>query len=73
MNDFKNVWERILENSNKIELTTKTNSKAKSLSVFMKKYTVPEGYRITENNFQTKKDIRYIPIYATFCLDNLTI
>lgn len=56
-----------------IELTTKTNSKAKSLSVFMKKYTVPEGYRITENNFQTKKDIRYIPIYATFCLDNLTI
>ena len=56
-----------------IELTTKTDSKAKSLSVFMKKYTVPEGYRITENNFQTKKDIRYIPIYATFCLDNLTI
>ena len=38
-----------------IELTTKTNSKAKSLSVFMKKFIVPEGYRITENNFQTKK------------------
>ncbi len=53
-----------------MEITTKTNSKAKSLSVFMKKYTVPEAYRITENNFQTKKDIRYIPIYAIFCLDN---
>lgn len=56
-----------------IELTTKTNSKAKSLSVFMKKFTVPQGYRITENNFQTKKNIRYIPIYATFCFNNLTI
>ena len=56
-----------------IELTTKTNSKAKSLSVFMKKFIVPEGYRITENNFQTKKSIRYIPIYATFCFDNLSI
>lgn len=56
-----------------IELTTKSNSKAKSLSVFMKKFTVKEGYRITENNFQTKKDIRYIPVYATFCIDNFTV
>ena len=52
-----------------IEITTKTNSKAKSLSVFMKKYTVPQAFRVTENNFSTKKDIRYIPIYAIFCLD----
>ena len=52
-----------------IELTTKTNSKAKSLSVFMKKFTVPQAYRITENNFSIKKDVRYIPIYATFCLN----
>ena len=52
-----------------IELTTKSNSKAKSLAVLMKKYTVPQGIRITENNFSTKKDIRYIPIYAIFCLN----
>ena len=51
-----------------LELTTRTNSKVKSLSVFMKKYTVKEAYRITENNFQIKKDIRYIPIYAIYCL-----
>ena len=56
-----------------LEITTKTNSKAKSLSVFMKKFTVPQAYRITENNFSTKKDIRYIPIYATFCFDNSKI
>lgn len=55
------------------ELTTKTNSKAKSLAVFMKKFTVPQAYRITENNFSTKKDIRYIPIYAMFCLNDTKI
>ena len=53
-----------------LELTTKSNSKAKSLSVFMKKFTVMQAYRITENNFSTKKDVRYIPIYATFCLND---
>ena len=51
-----------------IELTVKTASKAKSLSVLMKKFTVVQAYRITENNFSIKKDVRYIPIYATFCL-----
>ena len=53
-----------------IEITTRKDSKAKSLSVFMKKNVVTQGFRITENNFQTKKDIRYIPIYAAFCLHN---
>ena len=53
-----------------IEITTRTNSKAKSLSVFMKKYTVKDAYRITENNFLTKKDVRYIPVYAVFCLND---
>ena len=54
-----------------IELTIKAASKAKSLSVLMKKFTVIQGYRITENNFSIKKDVRYIPIYATFCLNDI--
>lgn len=53
-----------------IEITTKSLSKSKSLAVFMKKFTVPQAYRITENNFSTKKDIRYIPIYAVYCLND---
>ncbi len=56
-----------------IEIATKTMSKAKSLSVFMKKYTTLQAYRITENNFSTKKDVRYIPVYAAFCLENIEI
>ena len=54
-----------------IEIATRSNSKAKSLSVFMKKFTCLEAYRITENNFSTKKEIRYLPIYAAFCLDDI--
>lgn len=54
-----------------IELTIKKDAKAKSLSVFMSKFTVPQGIRVTENNFQTKKDIRYIPIYAMFTLNEV--
>lgn len=54
-----------------IEIATISNSKAKSLSVFMKKFTCLEAYRITENNFSTKKEIRYLPIYSIFCLNDL--
>ncbi len=56
-----------------IEITTKTRSKAKSLSVFMKNFTVKNAYRITENNFSTKKEVRYIPVYAIFCLNDQRI
>lgn len=52
-----------------LELATKQGSKVKSLSVFMKKYVVTEAYRVTENNFSTKKSVRYLPIYAIFCLN----
>lgn len=53
-----------------IEITTRSMSKAKSLSVLMKRFTVTEAYRITENNFSTKKEIRYLPVYAVFCLND---
>ena len=49
-----------------IELTVRKDSKAKALSVFMSKFKTERGFRITENNFSTKKNIRYIPIYSLF-------
>lgn len=52
-----------------IEINVKSNSKAKSLSVFMKNHKVEESYRITENNFANKKNVRYIPIYSVFCFN----
>jgi len=54
-----------------IEIATKSGSKVKSLSVFMKKYIVTDAYRITENNFSIKKGVRYLPVYALFCLNEL--
>lgn len=56
-----------------IELTIKSSSKAKSLSVFIKKYITQQAYRITENNFSTRKEVRYIPVYAVFCLNDTKI
>lgn len=51
-----------------IELVNKSVSKSKSLSMFMKKFTVKEAVRVTEDNFALKKGIRYLPIYALFCM-----
>ena len=51
-----------------IEIVNKNLSKAKSLSLFMSKFTVTNAIRFTEDNFSSKKGIKYIPIYAAFCL-----
>lgn len=55
-----------------IEIVNKNLSKAKSLSLFMNKFNTPEAIRFTEDNFSRKKGIKYVPVYAAFCLkDNL--
>lgn len=51
-----------------IELVNKNLSKAKSLSLFMSKFNITEAIRFTEDNFSIKKGIKYVPIYAAFCL-----
>ncbi len=54
-----------------IEIINKNLSKAKSLTLFMNKFTIGEAIRITEDNFSRKKGIRYLPLYAMFCLKDL--
>lgn len=51
-----------------IEIVNKNLSKAKSLSLFMSKFEINEAIRFTEDNFSVKKGIKYVPIYAAFCL-----
>ena len=51
-----------------IEIVNKNISKAKSLTMFMSKFDIKDAIRITEDNFGIKKGIKYVPIYATFCL-----
>lgn len=51
-----------------IEIVNKNLSKAKSLSLFMSKFNINEAIRFTDDNFGIKKGIKYVPIYASFCL-----
>ncbi len=54
-----------------IEILNMNLTKAKALSMFMAKFKVSNPIRLTEDNFSKKKNVRYIPIYATFCLKDL--
>lgn len=51
-----------------IELVNKNVSKSKALTLFMNKFNIKDAIRITEDNFSVKKGVRYVPIYALFCL-----
>lgn len=53
-----------------IELVNKNISKSKSLTLFMNKFNINDAIRITDDNFSIKKGIKYIPIYALFCLSD---
>ena len=52
-----------------IELVDKNLSKSKSLTLFMNKIGIKEAIRVTDENFSIKKGVKYIPIYALFCLN----
>lgn len=51
-----------------IEIVNKNMSKSKSLALVMNKFGLEEAIRVTEDNFSVKKGVRYIPLYAMFCL-----
>ena len=51
-----------------IELVNKNVSKSKSLTLFMNKFGIKDAIRVTEDNFCIKKGVKYIPVYALFCL-----
>ena len=54
-----------------IELVPMNKTKSKSLALFIEKYKPVCAFRITGDNFCVKKNVRYIPVYATFCLSEI--
>ena len=54
-----------------IEIVNMNMSKAKALALFIAKYNITNSIRLTEDNFTKKRNIKYVPIYATFCLKDL--
>ena len=54
-----------------IEIVDTRIIKAKALSLLLAKFSINSAIRVTENNFQSKKGIKYIPCYAAFCLKDM--
>lgn len=49
-------------------LHNEESSKSKSLSLTINKYNIPLSIRVGYDNFSLKKNIKYIPYYAVFCI-----
>ena len=54
-----------------IEVVNMKLTKAKAMSMFLKKFEMTDCIRLTEDNFSKKKNVRFIPIYAACCLKDL--
>lgn len=54
-----------------IEVKSSIHTRSKSLNVFKGLYKIPYSIRISTKNFGFENDIKCIPLYSVFCLDNL--
>ena len=54
-----------------IEVVDMKLTKAKAMSMFLKKYELSDSIRLTEDNFSKKKNVRFVPVYASICLKDI--
>lgn len=54
-----------------IEVKSGLHTRSKSLSVFIQRYNVPYSIRFSTKNFGFENDIKCIPLYSAFCLEEL--
>ena len=52
-----------------VEVKAADNVRAKSLGVFMKKYSIEKALRISSKNFGLENNIKSVPLYAVFAID----
>lgn len=52
-----------------IEVKAADNVRAKSLGIFIKKYSPTYAIRISSKNFGFENNIKSIPLYAVFCIN----
>ena len=52
-----------------VEVKAADNVRAKSLGVFMKKYSIEKALRISSKNFGFENNIKSVPLYAAFAID----
>ena len=53
-----------------IEVKSADNTKAKSLSIYIEQYKPKYSIRISTKNFGFENNIKSIPLYAVFCIEN---
>ena len=51
-----------------IEVRPGENTRTKSIEVYRKNHSFPYSVKISQRNYETGADVRYIPYYAVFCL-----
>lgn len=54
-----------------IEVKSGEHTRSKSLNVFRNSYKIPYSIRISTKNFGYENNIKSIPLYSVFCLDEL--
>lgn len=47
------------------------NSKSKSMGLALNKYNIDFAIRFTSDNFKVKNNIKYVPYYAAFCINEV--
>lgn len=51
-----------------IEVSIDQNTRSKSLSIFKETHPVTETIKLSTNHFACKNGIKYVPLYAVFCI-----
>jgi predicted AAA+ superfamily ATPase len=51
-----------------VEVKASDNVRSRSLGEFVRRYSPPFSYRVSEKNFGNENNIRSIPLYALFCV-----
>lgn len=54
-----------------IEVKSSENVRAKSLKIFIDKYNIKYSIRISSKNFGLDNNIKSVPLYAVFCLEEI--
>ena len=76
-NDYDSEVDFILQSTNgniiPLEVKSSTNTKSRSLNNYIKEYAPKYGIRVSTKNFGFENNIKSVPLYAVFCInqDNL--
>ena len=53
-----------------IEVKSSTNNRSRSLNVYIERYKPAYSIRISQRNFGFENNIKSVPLYATFCIED---